>query len=152
MTPATPMPETTVTRETGDFAVVSAAEGESAGVPCAGASAPAGDAGEETVVGSVVMVVLFMEGEAVPAVSVATAAGVAVTKGVEGNVTIPVTSVVVVTGTVRAIAETGAMKKHAARSRINGRASFTDNLLVIGDSWIPGDMRVMDPGKPVMSV
>ncbi|MGB9246475.1 MAG: hypothetical protein WCB35_01830 [Methanoregula sp.] len=98
------------------------------------------------------MVVLFMEGEAVPAVSVATAAGVAVTKGVEGNVTIPVTSVVVVTGTVRAIAETGAMKKHAARSRINGRASFTDNLLVIGDSWIPGDMRVMDPGKPVMSV
>ena len=145
--PATPMPASTVERETGDFAVVSAAEGESAGVPGARDSAPVVDMGEGPVVGSVGTVVPFREGVTVPAASVATVVGVAVTKGVEGNVTIPVTSVVVVTGMGRPIADTGAMRKHAARSRINGRASFTDTLLVIGDSWIPGDMRVMDPGN-----
>jgi len=67
MTPAIPMPETTVTGETGDFAVVSAAAGESADVPGAGDSAPAVDEGEGTVVGSVVTAVPFREGVAVPA-------------------------------------------------------------------------------------
>jgi hypothetical protein len=160
MTPAIPIPATTVGRESGDFAVVSAAEGESAGVPGADSAALAVREGEGVVVGGTFWDVLFAGDTVVPGAAVAldvpVVALTAATVGVPEAVTEVVGEAVTVTGAIGVVvtvtwakfAGTGTINTKM-RSRITDRAWCKDNLVVIRDNWISGDMRFMDPQRGI---